>query len=92
MNTPMNTPKVRETAFDPGKGGRCASKALFELHQSLQGFKEFTKSWSWKHDGIAPPSHVLCDLQETTPLVFLEVEKEYLPLVGHFFRGYRLWS
>ncbi len=88
----MNTPKVKETAFDPEKRGRCTSKALFELHQPLQGFKEFTKSRSWKHDGIAPPSHILCDLQETTPLVFLEVEKEYLPLVGHFFRGYRLWS
>ena len=68
----------------------CTLEALFKLNESLEGLEKLTESRCWKHDGVAPPSNVFCDLKKTAPLVFLEVEEEHFPLVSHFFRGYRL--
>ena len=66
------------------------SEAFFEFNQPLEGLEKLAEGWSWKHDGVASTAHIFRDLQETASLIFLEVKKEHLPLVSHFFRSYRL--
>ncbi len=40
----------------------CTLEALFKFNESLEGLEKLTESRCWKHDGVAPPANVFCDL------------------------------
>lgn len=41
-------------------------------------------------DRVAPAIHVFSDFEKTSPMIFLKIEEEHLPLDGQFFCGDRL--
>lgn len=73
-----------------GKG----SEILFDLDQPFQRVGEITKCGHWQHDRVATAPDIFGNLQETTTVIFLQIEKKHLSINRDFLRsqGFVDWA
>ena len=64
-----------------------ASEFALEFDEPCQRLRKVPKCLARQHDRIPSSADVLGDFQESSPGIFLQIEKEYLALTGDFFAG-----